>query len=1098
MDLTEEQKIAIECEGKTIVSASAGSGKTFVMIQKIISAIERGVDLENVLAVTFTKKAAAQMKDKLRRGIIDRLKTAEGEIRERLKLQLTKVAAANISTIHAFAAKLLRTYFYAAGVDGGFAIAASDDAEAKRIKKRAMENLFDRYYETDDKNFKLLLSYFVRKRDDSHLQALIYSSYEKLRIHARYIELLDRTCKIYTESGFDEVCRELQGIMSKKYRALYNEVLAFASEFDSPREEYKKIFADMLITIDGAANSDIFTPRARLTSLRKPSCKTDAEKEEGERFSAFRERVADRYKDIYGDIGTREYESENFLKSGETVSAFAAVLKDFDREYSSEKSDANVLDYNDLEHKTLELLQNESVLKEITSTYSYVFVDEYQDVNPVQEEIISRVGGKNLFLVGDVKQAIYGFRGSKSLYFAEKYSSFKGEGSALKLSSNFRSCGEVVSFVNSLFSEIMRDDTCGIDYAKTGLMRAGGAYPEGSGKAEFAVFGKDEREQEELGVYSVLESSGVKAKHTREALAVLSIVERVLKGKRFDLKLGKDVDIQAGDICILTRKKNDAAAEIARALTDAGYTVAGAQDSDICSRPEIRRIIDILSYIDNEMQDIPLTTCLLSPLGGLTCDELSKIRIADNSTGTSFRECCKKYSERMNDDISVKLKAFYEKAEHMRDLSEILTAAEIIDKLLEETGLEGVYSSGGGEKLKNIRKLSKDAGKLSVSEFLARLKDGDFNISAPSAAASDSIKIMTMHASKGLEFPIVIIADICATFKGRDERELPFDSEYGFAPKVYDTETHETRGTILRRVLSERSTAEELANEYNLYYVACTRAMNELYVLAREIPEPSPFNPSAYAEFADISRYKTEAIEPRPDFERESGVKLLAAGDYELVKNISEKFMVGYAYEDSVNLPVKSSASAILKLGEDELRPHELFPSEYDGETNAERGTAYHRFLELCDFSKKSGEEIAGEIESFVTRGDMTARQRELIDIKELCEILSMPVFAEIGKAELYREQEFLCRLPANEVLPKTTAEDFVLLQGAIDLLAVCGDEIKIIDYKFSGKTDEGLKATYARQIELYKKAAAVIFDKDPQDISGCIVNIYRRRYIAM
>lgn len=1104
MQLTSEQRAAIESAGKTIVSASAGSGKTFVMIQKLVAAIESGVDLDNVLAVTFTKKAAAQMKEKLRSAIIARMEGANEEKRARLKIQLSKIPSASISTIHSFCAKLLRTYFYAVQIDGTFDIISADDAAASEYKDRAIETLFERYYAEDNAHFKTLLKCYRKKRSDAFLKSLILDGYEKLRIVARYRDLLDNVKELYTDEGWERVICAYNDYAASRYLSLRRAVENFASGFKNSRSEiYGKIFAEMTETLDKAAKEGVFAEKLALARTRKPVDR-DEDKQSGEAFKAFKDALTKRYNAVTGDTGSYEEEREYFFKSGEIAAALAEVLKQFDSEYAAVKRDENKLDYNDLEHLTLALLEDERVRGEINSGYECVFVDEYQDVNPVQEEIITLVGGANVFLVGDVKQAIYGFRGSKSLFFAEKYNRFEGgDGSALRLSSNFRSSDGVINFVNGAFSQIMTAESCGFDYSGGSEMQAGAAYPKDYGVAKIHIFGKEDQTREERGIYSV-KANGGKVKHTREGLAVLELVERELKGTHFDLKTESYVDTQAGDICILTRKRGNAAATgIVRALTDAGYSVSGEQEANICNRPEVKEMLDILSYLDDSMQDIPLTTALLSPLGNLSCDELAAIRIAAKGEGRKpFRDCCQKYASRFNNVISRKLIRFYDKIRKLRDLSDVLTAAELIDVILEETGLEAAYTAGGGEKLKNIRRLAAEGEGLGVSAFLLKLKDGGFKISAPSSASSDSIKIMTMHASKGLEFPVVIIPDICATFKGRDFNELPFDDVFGFAPKYYDRETMLTRNTVLRRLVLARSEREELKNELNLFYVACTRAMCALHILSEEALPYDPLGAAdakCYAELFDSSLFMPEELEVREDFVGSKRLRpILTSPDVELERKIDERFMREYAFADSVNLPVKSSASAILRLTEEDerFRPHELFKGE--GETGTERGIAYHRFLELCDFSVKDAVGIAAELDVFLEKGLVTRGQRELLDENGLAEILNMSVFSSLGGAKLYREREFLCRLPANEILPDTQSPDGIHVQGAIDLLADTDEGIKIIDYKYSSKSDEYLVGKYSRQLALYKKAVSLIMREDERRISCAIVNIFLKRQIIL
>ncbi len=1102
MKLTDEQAAAIASRGKTIVSASAGSGKTFVMIEKLVNAVSDGVDLDEVLAVTFTKKAAAQMKEKLRAALIKRVENA-GEEKTRLKAQLSKVSSANISTIHSFCARLIRTYFYALdGVDASFDIISSDDAVARDLKARAADSLFDRLYEEDDKQFKLLLSCFMKKRNDASLKRLLWEAYAEVRSVAHYSDILKSAENLYTEEGFKAACEGYFSTLKNKIPPLICAVERFKSEFPSTKKAaiYNQMFSEMECALKTFEKVGLFGAKPALTVTRKP---VDApeDKETGALFKAFKDGIGKKYAALCPDVETEEKERERFFKSGEVAVAFSSVLLQLDREYAAIKADENKLDYNDLEHLTLQLLSDEGVREEINSDFKHIFVDEYQDVNPVQEEIISALAGET-FLVGDVKQSIYGFRGSKSVFFTKKFENFeKGFGSALKLSSNFRSSDGVIDFVNELFSNIMRPDTCGINYAKSSVMRAGGQYPAGYGEAKIHIFGKDEDVDSELEVYSVL-NGGQETRHSREGLAVLEIVEHELKNTHFDLKKGEFVPTQRGDICILTRKnKGDSVEGIVRALTDQGYAVSGAQEANICELSEVKQMLDILSLIDNAEQDIPLVTALLSPLGGFIDDELAEIRIACQSEKQPFpfRKCCEKYAK-LPGKISQKLHIFGGQLQKLRDLAEVLTAGELIDELLETFGLESGYGAYGDIKVKNVLRLREEGADLPLAAFLQKIKSGGYDVSAPSPAPSDSIKIMSMHASKGLEFPVVIIADICKTFKGQDYAEVPFDENFGFTPKAFDRENMLAHKTVLRRFIKSKQDGEELCNELNLFYVACTRAMCNLHILAETVkPFDGNFSDAkCYADLFDISAFLHEEKSGLTDFSAaEYGGAMLYSPDEELVNSIEEQFMRPYAHSDSIDLPVKSSASAILRLrdGEAYEATHTLFGGE--GETGTDRGSAYHRFLELCDFSKKSVEEIEGEKLNFLNSQRITAAQFDLLNSEELSQILNMPVFADLGGATLYREREFLCRLKAKEIL-ETGAGDYVLVQGAIDLLAVGDFGVKIIDYKYSHKSDEQLIQTYSAQLSLYKKATAAILRVSPEKIKTTIVNIHTRRQIDL
>jgi ATP-dependent helicase/nuclease subunit A len=1118
--LTVEQRAAIEAKGKIIVSASAGSGKTFVMIQKLSNLIEDGGDLDEVLAVTFTKKAAAQMKEKLRTSLISRIATAQDKARTHIKSQLNKIQSSDISTIHSFCSHLVRTYFYALDIDSSFDIIADDDAQAMTLKYRAMDNLFDRLYDEDNANFKKLLSSLRRKRSDDNIKFLLLEAHKNVRMIADYEGLLTGLSGLYTEKGFNQVCAEYKSFADEKCRAYLNGVRDFRAGFtvSEGKEKYDKIFDEMEEAIQSVLDSnDIFAPLPKLYTTTKPRA-NDNTRDASEQFSTFRDNLKTKFESLYSDLKSREEEREYFFKSGELSLAFADILLQFDREYAATKRDEGKLDYNDLEHFTLKLLSNEEIKAQINSKYKYVFVDEYQDVNPVQEKILSEVSGGDSFTVGDVKQAIYGFRGSKSLFFAQKYHKMMdGEGQALKLSNNFRSSDGVINFVNDLFSRSMSTSICGFDYKADSVMLGGGGYPAGYGSAQVHVFGKDEEDKQEAsGIYSVKDSVTKQSGHSREGLAVLDIVKRELSSKRYDLKSGQFVDVQTGDICILTRKRSGKSVTgIVRALTDAGYSVCGAKQSNICDRAEVKQILDILSYIDNCQQDIPLASALLSPVGGFTEEELATIKIEQSKVGDklTFREYAINYATTRSDPLAHKLAAFFKRIYYYRRLSDILGAAKMIDKILSDSGLSAKYAADGGEKLAGIRRLEEEAyssyGELHINAFLNKIKAGGYKINAPVAASSDSIKIMTMHASKGLEFPVVIIADASATFKGRDISEMPFDDKYGFSPKYYDEENRLQYKTLLARLCKMRISREEIKNELNLFYVACTRAMCSLHIMTEELKEYDPVNvlsADCYAQLCDFSAYTPEYMQVNEFDEGErSGQILISQPDESVLSSLEKTFECDYAYESSINLPIKSSASELLKMSAEDNYYAEniIYPTEEEEQkenkkskntnyssTSAEVGTAYHRYLQLCDFSIKDRAGIAASIQEFVKSGLMPPEQAELLNVDNLVDILSMSAFNSLGGCRLYREREFLCKLPANQFL-NTPADDGILIQGAIDLLAVGGSVTKIIDYKYSKKNDEQLKQTYFAQLALYKKAVAAILKIAEENISTTIINIH-------
>lgn len=1107
-EYTPEQSAAVAAHGKVIVSASAGSGKTFVMIQKLCDLLQCGGDLDGVLAVTFTKKAAAQIKEKLRKTLLSRLPSASADERAVIKAQLNKIPSADISTIHSFCARLVRTYFFELGVDRSFEIVV-DESRLADMKNRAADNLFDRLYAEGNADFMLVLECLRRKRSDESVKRGILSAYEKVRNIADYEQKLAQTPALFTPQGFKRVCDDLQGFISQKCASLLAAFNAFYSGLNVPESLSKlNVIADEIrASLTYAGQAELFAPLPPLSVTRRPTVKDDeALAAVCAEFAAYRDKLKRRYDGLKKDIGERDEEYAAFISSGALAAAFSNVLLEFDREYTLVKREEDKLDCADLEHLTLKLLQNGDILKQINARYKYVFVDEYQDVNPVQENILTLVGAHDMFTVGDVKQAIYGFRGSKSVFFSRKFEDMSRTAGALRLSVNFRSSEAVLSFVNRLFGDIMTPSSCGIDYKKSGVMHGGGKYPADCGRAGIVVFGREKQKAPPAeGVYSVQEHRRDGAPHTAEGLAVLKIVERELKGKHYSVEKGGYVDTQPGDICILTRKNaGESTLGIVRALTDAGYGVEGAGDGNLCSRPEIRQLIDILSLIDNCQQDIPLATALLSPLGGFTRDELAAVRLSQaNAPRMNFRDCLVNYRLHAADPLAYKISSFFKKLNDYRRLADILGAAALIDKLLADTGLGAAYAAGGGAKLAGVRRLQQEAyssgGELRLNQFLARLKASGYSVKAPVPSSSESIKVVTMHSSKGLEYPVVIIADIARAFKGNDAEDMPFDDEYGFAPRAYDQKNMLMRSTVLRELCARRAKREDIKNELNLFYVACTRAMCNLYVLCGEIPAYDPaayYEADCYAKMFNVRNYSPVFMDEQPDFTPADPV----AGVAEEMGHAAPSALFGAKYFRplSVELPVKTSASQIMREYEtaESVPSGHLFDDEYSSDGAAlpsgrEAGTAYHRFLQLCDLSKKDVASVEGEISAMVAKGGLTVGQAALLDAERLCRILSMPAFADLADATVWREREFLCSMPALE-LYDTTADDMILVQGAIDLLAFGRGGTKILDYKFVRMDEEELRAKYSRQLSLYKKAVARITGVDISTVSASIIDLRR------
>ncbi|MBE7093762.1 MAG: hypothetical protein E7367_03630 [Clostridiales bacterium] len=1142
---TPEQQAAIDTEGRVIVSASAGSGKTTVMIQKMINLIcDKGIDVTRILAVTYTKKAAASMKDKLRKALVKAINNPATSLKdkERLKAQYRLVPLADISTIHSFCAKLIRTHFYATDVGNKFGIMAEDDANGLEIRARAIENLFEQAYEGKEEDFLKLLSVYYRKKNDNLLREVILSTHSTVRTHVDYKKELESSGED-TDERFNAVCDELFAWYANKCK-IYREELSLLYGFFE-KEAGRKDFADYCGVLMDVLNSwldagDIFT----LASLRWKSLPDFPKTDENDppevlaaakKLGALRVKIKKQNDEERGlkTLASRDEERRRFSLAMGLAKPLGKYVIRFDEEYTRLKRLRGVLDYNDLEHIALQLLRVDEIAAEMREKYQYVFVDEYQDVNPVQESIINAVSGENLFLVGDIKQSIYAFRGSKSKFFADKFKAFKASPTAhaLPLSKNFRSVSPVLDAVNEQFVKLMTPKNTEVDYEADGKMLFGELYKAGEGRVQVHFAGKPQAEKSAppSEVYSVRKNTaGRSSEISLTAKKIREIIERELKGEYYNVEKGKYMPIRYADIAVLDRWKKGEIGEVVRALAAEGVPVSTESPLNICEFPEVKVLIDLLRLIDNARQDVPLASVLLSPIGGFTEDDLAEIRLATHDLGkVSFRTACKTYAARETDKRAERLKAFFEYLDEIRLFAQVENAGEVLTRVIAEKQMEAALLGGinGENCLKRIHRFieeTRNPEPLDTHAFLARLKMLDNAIYYYENGGENAVHVMTMHASKGLEFPVVIVSGLGRKFRLDDEKNESFYVDgYGLALKAYDPKTMVYTSTLLRLLYKRRELLETVRDELNLYYVALTRAQYSLHMIFNEERAFADiYYGKSFEEVTDFSvweKYKMDGAGIEiPVLERQP---LVVDADETLVEQIVRAQEWQYGHSGCEDMPAKTSPTALMKLAEaktPEERAHAYVevaeglsgeePAE--SETDTVKGSAYHAFLEHFDFSLL--ESVCGNRDgllALVEEGLTAMREGELLseeylavlDKEKLADVLSNSVFYRLRDVHLYKEQQFLTALPAGEVLSMLgeegsgcpSCDEDMLFQGAIDLLAVGDGYAEIIDYKYSRKGQEALRKTYSMQLRLYRMAVARALKIPMENISCTIVNIF-------
>ncbi len=1076
MEFTEEQRRAIEAEGKVIVSASAGSGKTKIMIERILRLVLSGrAGVCDLIAVTFTKKAAFQMREKLRSALLDELKKSAGELRERLKGELDLLPLAEISTLHSFCGKIIRTYFYLLGdeVSPDYRILATEDAAA--LKSKALSSALEESFELSDENFRRLLETYYRGKRERALGAVVQRMYDCVRGYADGEELLKRA----GEDRFDVAADYLAETFKQKAALLLKELLKLRPAL-SGNAAALKVIDSLSETIRRAEEAEgLYSILALdVTFLRMPNQPAE-EGEEHRLWSTLKElneAVKSLFKDAREKYGDEARERMRYREANGTAAALKTLVLNFAEKYAALKKDAGALDYNDLEHYALALLQKEEVRTEVKRKYRYVFVDEYQDVNPMQESILSLISGENVFLVGDEKQAIYGFRGSRSRYFREKKEEFGG---ALPLTENFRSASGILNVVNEIFSPVVPD------YEP---MRGGRLYQGHGGEIVSHKVVKKKDEQKIDGVYSVLKGRGASDRNAL-AEAVASVVESERGRLFFDIGSNSLRPVDYGDIAVLVRKDTTDGKRIARTLAACNIPVTSSSQVNVCDFYEVKLLVDCLKFLDNAEDDISMAACMLSSLGGFTDEDLMRIRIAYPAF-PQFRKAVKAYAEEKTDELSHRLVVFFRKTRSRRALLKVRSAAQMVNLLLSE-GLEAEIAAkeDGHSRLLRVRRLLAEAEKCAdVHDFLVRLKENGDRIDFKETGGENAVRVMTMHASKGLEFPVVILASMETLLHDSDADEVEWSEKFLFSPRYYDCEKKTYCETISRYATKAERAKEEEEGERNLLYVGMTRAKYHLHLMVEDRKRAASF--ALFKRYSDYlgERFKGEAVEEllpmnvREAFDYESGESEKEK------KEILAAMRIGgdYPFAKSVYLPEKSSATALLKSQES------VHANAFGGATS-EEGTAYHKFLQYFRF----GQPVKVELERMKSAGVFSAEEESLLKAEQLEKIAALPCFLPLKDKRCEREKKFLLSLTPREFGGEDDGAE-IIFQGAIDLLFEDRDGYVIYDYKYSGLSAEALKEKYAPQIMLYRLAVAKGKRVGKETVRAKIINILKGEEIGM
>lgn len=863
---TESQQQAIDARNSNLlVAAAAGSGKTAVLVERIIQMILKdGIDLDGLLIVTFTNAAAGEMRERIAAAILKELEKKD-EKEAHLRKQMNLLSRASISTLHAFCIEVVRKYFYLIEIDPNFRI--GDGTETAIMKLEVMEELFEREYEKSANEFLGLVERFGDTKQDQPLQDILLRLYDFIqskpeplawlqeRIEDFRMDLDEFEKSPWYTAISEQIAIELKGALDS-----FREAKELCKRAGGPAGYGEAIVEDIqqVQLLERALEQGIKAFYQQLSLLsHKRLGKLDKNVDEGLKEEV--KNLRDKGKKILSDMqkGLFAKEPDAAIEDLHALYPYMQYLYQliyaFDEAYQEKKKEKGIVDFNDLEHYALAILKHDSAAQAYRNKFTHIFIDEYQDSNIVQETLIGYIKRENnLFLVGDVKQSIYRFRLADPSLFIQKYETYKDEAENLNrridLSQNFRSREEILAGVNGIFRQIMSKAFGEIDYDDRASLYKGAVMgPPAGAPLELILVEKKEIEEEDFleenEEMEILEEQEVLEDTALEAKIAAQKIKELLQGQIYDQKLEGYRNVTYRDIVILLRTTKNWAEAFQEALMAEGIPAYADVNAGYFETIEISIFIHLLQLIDNKRQDIPMLSVMRSPIGSFSTEDLIKIRL--HNKAESFYEAIEVYCREGDDELTHRLQAFIEKINRWKEEARYINMDTFIWKLLMETGYYHYVGAmpGGMQRQANLRILFDRArqfqktsirGLFNFIRFIDKLKSssGDMGTAKILGENDNLVRIMSIHKSKGLEFPIVIAAGMGKQFNLLDtNQQILFHKDLGIGPKYADPELRHYSDTIVKIAMKNKIRLESLSEEMRILYVALTRAKDKLILI---------------------------------------------------------------------------------------------------------------------------------------------------------------------------------------------------------------------------------------------------------------------------
>lgn len=1133
---TQEQKKTIDMPcgcGNILVSAAAGSGKTAVLVERLFDKISKNkMDVDSFLVVTFTNAAASEMKSKIENRLLKELENSHNYDDELFwTKQIKLIGTAQISTIDSFCINTMRNNFQYAGIDPNFII--MDNMEYMLLCDNVIDELFDDLYESGEEWFLWIVDRYADFRSDDRFVRLIKYIYNFIGAFAEPFSWLRLQTENYRtdmeNSHLVKLCIEayIKPLANDMAAALDNTIAQLKEKCDDYEQKYAMISESII---------NMKTAMDKLKNISGLDELFDWNKEykhcENLLAEAFPKRLSskqrkdeiinefvDKVKKLNGEAvrisGLMPYTSTDelrqSLKSDELAKIAESLFKiisEFDKRLMNEKHKRNSYTFSDIERMTYNLFRDNPDIKEnYRKKYNEIMIDEYQDTNGLQDAIFSSISNNNIFMVGDLKQSIYRFRGGDPYIFKAKSQAYNAESAGVKieLSKNFRSRGEIIDSVNDIFDNIMSDKIGDVEYKEKERLECGVNDDEDSRYySEFYVLGIKEAENEETDV------------EFEEALYTAKLIKNMCGTIFYDFKLGRKRPLQYGDFTVLLREVKNSAQIYSEAFEKLGVPLL-AEVNDYFENHEIKVMMSLISVIDNAKQDIPLFTVLRSLIFGFSDTDIARVVINSSDSHGSLYESIEKYAKNRT-KLGEKCDRAVKCIKRWREYLKYKSVASLIWTIYEETGFHDKAAAVGGETAReNLRLLYRRAkkyensgfrGLFSFTRYMENLKEKGEDINGAGAIRNDAVSLMTIHKSKGLEFPVVILGGLGKKSLRKQigiERRVLLHKDYGIGLMYPDMENERYLPTVFNMFIEDKINAEELSEKMRLLYVAMTRPKYKLIATAAykietddglekmqdklrsrkvEIKNAQRYAdwilPSALcSEFWKVEFENLEKMDTEEEVVQE--VKLSEGG--ENLRSMVEYILdYKYPYLDSTVIPSRTTPTQLKALN---------MPKTYDyssirrpnfalkGKDPARRGTAYHNLAAYIDLGavtqNLSYDTVNVELDRLVAEGRI---EKEYADEDMVISMLKY-LQSRLGKRmlnakKIYREKSFQLMVDSSLYKPTSLKEDMIL-QGIIDCFFVEDDsEAVLVDYKTDKIVDgntQNVRESYTQQLELYAMA---------------------------